>query len=273
MLNIKKILTNREIARLRVILHKELTKSSNSKYEATIHMFISDLETIAFHEHISSILYFLKAYRQKIDNTIKKKLEHKYFYFMKQDIANLNNALKKRIYKYKKNDHIKFLKMSQYFFSRFKHPLDLTEWNKHDYLNRVYLGLGFEFLLKAIYLKKGYVINKINLNLLKKEEINKPTIPVKSSKMRKKYLCSEVHELGYFIDTLEKITPTNVNSLKFEYGVKSGLKIVQKWRNSDIHVPTSQGYTNKDFMLIKSAYLNLYKLFLKGLVIPSLTLS
>ena len=125
-----------------------------------------------------------------------------------------------------------------------------------DYLNRVYLGLGFEFLLKSIFLKKGYVINKINKKGL--------AHPIRVGTIRKDDLDARTYELGYFIDLLLKIKPKNIDLRDYNYYIIWGLLIAQNWRNQDMHTPT--GYFSLDNIQshsIKTAYYSLYKLFLK----------
>jgi len=194
-----KVLTKKEIERLREILNKELPKPKNKKYSATLLMYIQDLGEIAFHEHYLSILYFLRFYRTKIDMKIKTKLQTAYKN-RTLDFEKYKQKVKQKFYRYKRKDYPTFLKKSEYFFSLYKNPFDFSNMRNKDYLNRVYLGLGFEFLLKAIFLKKGYIINKLNLSDL--------SHPVKQSLVRKADLNAKVYELGYFIDLLPKIKPS-----------------------------------------------------------------
>jgi len=232
---IRKVLTKKEIRRLREILNKELSKSKNQKYSATLLMYAKDLEDISFHEHYLSILYFLKCYRTKIDMSIKIKLRTAY-QNRTLDFEKYKQKVKQKFYRYKRKDYPAFLKKSQHFFSLYKNPFDFRNMRNKDYLNRVYLGLGFEFLLKAIFLKKGYVINKISRSGL--------SHPVKSSIVRRIDLDAKIYELGYFIDLLPKIKPDKIDVRNFNYYVMYGLIICQNWRNQDIHTPT--GYFSLD---------------------------
>ncbi|MEK6983880.1 MAG: hypothetical protein AABX33_04870 [Nanoarchaeota archaeon] len=257
---IGKVLTQRELTRLREILKIEVNKSENKKYYATLRMYIEDLGQISFHEHYISILYFMKYYRTKLDAKIKNKLQKAYDRRI-LDIEIYKKEVKQKFHKYTKKDFKLFLTKSQYFFSIYKNPFDLKNIKNKDYLNRVYLGLGFEFLLKSIFLKKGYVINKVMKKGL--------SHPVKSGRIKKKDLEAKTYEFGYFIDLLPKIKPSRIDIREFNYYVVYGLIITQNWRNQDIHTPT--GYFSLDNVqshCIKSTYYMLYKIFLKRVKIP-----
>jgi len=255
-----KVLTKKEIIRLREILNKELPKPKNRKYSATLLMYIQDLEEISFHEHYLSILYFLRFYRTKVDMKIKTKLRTAYKN-RTLDFEKYKQKIKQKFYKYKSKDYTLFLKKSEYFFSLYKDPFGFRNMRNKDYLNRVYLGLGFEFLLKAIFLKKGYIINKIKRSGLSR--------PVKPSLVRKADLDAKVYELGYFIDLLPKIKPSRIDIRDFNYYVMYGLIICQNWRNQDIHTPTGAfSLDNEQAGCIKTAYYYLYKLFLPKRKIP-----
>lgn len=257
---INQVLTKNEIKRLRWILNKEVNKPKNNKYYATLLMYIEDLEELSFHKHYSSLYYFLKYYKMNIDSMIKNKLRLAYDARV-FDIEIYRKKVKQKFHKYTKKDFKLFLNKSQYFFSLYKNPFNLKNMKNKDYLNRVYLGLGFEFLLKSIFLKKGYIINKINKSGL--------AHPVRLGVVRKNDLDAKTYELGYFIDLLPKIKPNNIDLRDYNYNVIYGLLIAQNWRNQDIHTPT--GYFSLDNIQshsINTAYYSLYKLFLKKLNIP-----
>jgi len=257
---IGKVLTKRELFRLRDVLNKEYSQPKNNKYSATLLMYIQDLEKVAFHEHYLSILYFLKYYRTTIDLTIKSKLRLTYNN-RTLDFEKYKEKVRQKFYKYTKKDYPLFLKRSQYFFSLYKNPMDFKNFRKNDYLNRIYLGLGFEFLLKSIFLKRGYVINKIKTNGFNQ--------PVKIGQVKKKDIKPETYELGHFIDLLPKIKPPKLDIRDFNYYVVYGVVIAQNWRNQDMHTPTGVfSLDNVQADCIKTAYYYLYKIFLKKESIP-----
>ena len=223
-------------------------------------MYIQNLETVSFHEHYLSILYFLKYYRTLIDMTIKSKLRVAYKN-RTLDFEKYKKRVKQNFYRYRKKDYPIFLKKAEYFFGLYKNPFDFKNMRDKDYLNRVYLGLGFEFLLKAIFLKNGFVINKISKKGL--------THPVKQKLILKKDIDAKVYELGYFIDALPKIKHSKIDDRDFNYYVMYGLIICQNWRNQDIHTPTG-GFSldNVQAECIRTAYYSLYQLFHKKHKIP-----
>ncbi|MFZ3077620.1 MAG: hypothetical protein WA139_04145 [Candidatus Aenigmatarchaeota archaeon] len=217
---VDRILSKCEINRLRIIIEIELKKPKNKKYYALLLMLIQDLEDISFHEHYASLLWFIRHYRTSTDIKIKNKLKNAYndrsFDFDKYKEKN-----KQKFYKYTKKDYSKFLNRSEYFFSLYKKPFDIKNMGNKDYLNRTYLGLCFEFLLKAIFLKKRYIINQIKIKGL--------SHPVKSGTVRIKDLDTKTYELGHFIDLLPKLKPDKVSMDDFNYYVMTGLFLCQTW--------------------------------------------
>lgn len=223
-------------------------------------MFIEELEGISFHEHYLSLLYFMKYYRSEIDTKIKKRLRIAYKDRI-IDVEEFKKRVRRKFHKYTKKDYALFLRKSKYFFSLFIYPFNLKKLKNNDYLNRVYLGLGFEFLLKAIFLKKGYIINKIH-----KKGLNHP---VRLGTLTRKFLDGKIYELGYFIDLLPKIKPKKVDIRDFNYYVIFGLIVTQIWRNQDIHTPTGLfEIDNVQWYALQSSYNSLYKLFLPRHPIP-----
>lgn len=253
------VLNKDELNRLKEILRLESSKLKNTKF--SIFNFIDDVGDITFYKYYLDILYFIKYYKKSIDNSIKKKLlgECKNRSF---DFDEYKEKVKQRFYMYTKNDYFKFLNRSEYFFSLYKNPLDIKNMRNEEYLNRTYLGLGFEFLLKAIFLRKGYIINQINIKGLKH--------PVKSGVVSiRNLLDTKTHVLGYFIDLLPKLKPNKVSMNDFNYYIMAGLFICQNWRNQDIHTPTELRNTDtKIEQYIKYSHDSLYEMFLHRIKIP-----
>lgn len=298
---IKSILSKKEINRLRDILNRELQKPSNQKYYARLMMYIDDLEQIAFHEYYLSILFFIKYYRKKIDISIKKKLldEYKNRTF---DLDKFRKEIRQKHYKYKQKDWKLFLAKSEYFFSLHKDAFDFTQHPNEAYLNRIHLGMGFEFLLKSIFLKKGYLINKYETiiynnsgklktkfkneqntikrlnkyNLIDSSTKNNITVkkitlkkPIKIGVLSKKFIKREVNELGYFINNLKEIKPSKIESKDFNYYILAGLLIAQSWRNQEMHIPISLRNTdNKIERYLKYSHDSLYKKLLPKIKVP-----
>ena len=140
---------------------------------------------------------------------------------------------------------------------------------RDSYLDRIYLGCGFEFLLKAIFLKKSFLINEVNYDLLARRNISKPTNPIKLGAIKKEFLKTKTKNLNYFIQQLSKIPHKNLESKYFNYYILAGLLIAQSWRNLDIHTPTGRRSTNNEFANhLKWSHDFLYKYFLPGVDIP-----
>ena len=148
---IKTLLTQPEINRLKEILRTECSKPEFSN--SSVGHYIESIEETTYHEFFKDILFFLKSYRKKIDINIKSKLkiglDQRNF-----DLENFQKRTKQKYYKFKKKDWKLFIKKSEYFFSLYEGPFNSFGIGNQDYLNRAYLGFGFEFLLKAIFLKK-----------------------------------------------------------------------------------------------------------------------
>ena len=153
------------------------------------------------------------------------------------------------------------MKRAEFLFDKYVYPF--PENKDENFLNRIYLGMGFEFLLKAIYLKNGILINEINSKALKKDKIPKQKFPIKLGSLKKKYLLTKTVSFEKLITNLNKITPKQVNNNDFQFYVELGLLIVQNWRNQDIHTPTAYfGIDSLQYKHISDAYYSIYKIFL-----------
>lgn len=293
---ISEILSKSEVKRLRMVLNNEFEKSKNEKYYATLLMYVQDLEDISFHKHYSSLLWFIRYYRTSMDIRIKNKLNEAY----KNRTFNIDEYqenIRQKFYRYTKKDYPAFLKRSEYFFSIYKKPFDMKNKENEAYLNRAYLGLGFEFLLKAIFLKKGYLINRIkqaesklkhtiklgadrikdvdsktyelgyNIDLLPEKITIKR--PIKLSAVRIKDMDRKTYEFGHLIDLLPKLKPNKITVNDFNYYIMAGLFLCQSWRNQDIHTPRgSSSIDNAQVDYINSARHFLYELYLPRVQYP-----
>jgi len=244
----------------------------------------------------------LKGYKKSEDIRIKEKIK-KCIDEWAFDLKDFEQKLSQSDYKYKQKDWKIFFDRAGYFFELHKGiRKSFLDRDKYYYLDRVYLGCGFEFLLKAVFLKKGYLINKYesqiddnNGQLKNKFNSEQNTInklmtnslieisnnnniqirkitqkaPIKIWMLTKPFLKRHVQELGYFIDRINKIKPSNVEDKYFDYYVLAGLKIAQSWRNQDIHTPTGLRRTNGEYQnLLKYSHDILYKLFFPKEKIP-----
>lgn len=265
---IKSILTKNELKRVREIYQKELPKIIEDTAVSLYNEDFIDATCCNYHKWI---LKYMKNYKSKKDGIIKSKIKDaiKNWSF---DLSKFEDELKQPFYKYKQKDWIKFLKTSEYFFSLHKGlSKAFFEKERDYYLDRVYLGCGFEFLLKAIFLKKGYLINKtISRQEFQNLGINIPQHPIKLGQFKKQHIQSKVNDFNYFIDQLKKIKPQNIEEKYFDYYILAGLKIAQSWRNQDIHIPTGLRQTNNIYENhLKWSHYFLYKHFLPKIKIPS----
>lgn len=264
---IKSILSKAELNRLKDILRQEHSKPQNTHY--AIFHFIDDVGDITYYQYYLSILYFVKNHKKRIDNSIKKKLlqEYENRSFILDDFR---RKIRQKYYKYKQKDWKFFIEKSEYFFSLPEDTLNLSNRHSMDFMDRIYLGMGFEFLLKAIFLKKGYLINKtVDIKIFKKNGKIKPKESIKLGELTKKFIRTETSSLGYFINNLPKIKPAKFKLVDFEYQILAGLLIVQCWRNQEVHIPVGLRRTdNKIEQHIKYSHDLLYKIFLPKRNVP-----
>jgi len=258
---IKSILTKSELKRIKEIYQKELPKIIKDEAVTLYNEDFIDAICCDYHKWF---LKYMKNYNSKKDKLIKSKIKNaiKNWSF---DFGQFEEKLKQPFHKYKKKDWTKFLKISEYFFNLHKGlAKSILEKERDYYLDRIYLGCGFEFLLKAIFLRKGYLINKISSRSeFQNLGLTIPQHPIKLGQLTKQLIKSEINNFNYFIDQLNKIKPQRVEQKYFDYYILAGLKIAQSWRNQDIHIPAGLRRTTGEYENhLKWAHDYLYKLFL-----------
>lgn len=92
---------------------------------------------------------------------------------------------------------------------------------------RLFIGIGIELLLKAIYLKYGFPINKVDRN-----QPNAPVFPFTFSQAKRvRLLVDNTYMLNDLISKLPRVPP-----LRGLTGVSKGLKIAKVFRNKEGHV-------------------------------------
>lgn len=107
---------------------------------------------------------------------------------------------------------------------------------------RLFIGIGTELLLKSLFLKNDYCINKI-----KRGKTPNPNKPTKFSTITDLNFLnpSDTYTLNSFIDNISKVIAAD-NHSEFE----KGLKIAKVFRNKEGHVavlwhkPDRQNYTD-----------------------------
>ena len=118
---------------------------------------------------------------------------------------------------------------------------------------RLFLGIGCELFLKAIYLKNGYCINKL------KSGSNKNNSPIhKLSSLNIETINSnDTFSIGPLIDKLDKVFEID----KFDK-VKRGLQIAMTFRNKEGHVTfPSHEFNDSNYKDISDAIILLYHQF------------
>lgn len=94
---------------------------------------------------------------------------------------------------------------------------------------RLFIGIGTELILKALYLKNGYAINRLE----KGNKALKFPFTMKDA-VGQRLLEDETFQLGILIDHVE-----NVIVLNDRKTILKGLKIAKVFRNKEGHVVTS----------------------------------
>jgi hypothetical protein len=120
---------------------------------------------------------------------------------------------------------------------------------------RLFIGIGTELLLKSVYLKNGYCINKV------KKGVTNPGKPKKFVEISMTdYDDGDTHTLGSLIDNLKEIIPCDKQLLK-------GLKIAKVFRNKEGHVATLwHTYEEENYSDIEHSIIEIYdKCFGKNL--------
>jgi hypothetical protein len=114
---------------------------------------------------------------------------------------------------------------------------------------RLLIGIGAELLLKAIYLKGGYCINKPPKHCAL-------TIPFKPAEAAGVNLdAADTFTLNQLIDGLKKVVTLQKSTI-----VTDGLKIAKVFRSKEGHVVTSaHAFDPKNFRAIEKALISLYE--------------
>ncbi len=91
---------------------------------------------------------------------------------------------------------------------------------------RLFIGIGTELLLKAIYLKHGFAINKLDKN-----QANAPDFPFTFEQAQRfRLLEDKTYMLDDLINKLQSVPP-----LRGLSGVSRGLKVAKVFRNKEGH--------------------------------------
>ena len=160
---------------------------------------------------------------------------------------------------FRRGDYEVFKRLADYYFRTaatlkkkdIKAPQIYKLWIR-NVTKRLYIGIATELLLKAIYLKNGYNINKpLKGGLIK--------FPEKICKLNKKILNpSETYSLNQLIDNLWKVLEKPMQKHK---EIVEGLKICKVYRNKEGHIAVYRHYFNSShFTQIENSIKLIYKI-------------
>ncbi len=120
---------------------------------------------------------------------------------------------------------------------------------------RVCLGIATELMVKATYLKQGYMINRHN-------KPNTPNI-VRIGTIDDQYIIMKTHDFSFLIKKLDSILPEH--EYNFEQDIRKGLELARIWRNTNTHgVIGRHIQVGNDYYLINNSIAIINNLVLKG---------
>jgi hypothetical protein len=127
------------------------------------------------------------------------------------------------------------------------HDLKLLARNSQK---RLFIGVGTELVLKALYLKNGYAINRPESG----NKVLKFPFTLKDA-VGQRLLEDETFQLGILIDHIEKVIVLNDSKT-----ILKGFKIAKVFRNKEGHVVTSShAFNPSNYRDIESALRELYR--------------
>lgn len=171
---------------------------------------------------------------------------------------------------YGKEDYKLFKKNAEKFFSLFREysstnkttsltKKGLKKFIRDELISRIFLGIGCELLVKSVYLKKGYLINRV---------LNKPENKVFPYRM--KVITIENIDSGnteFFRklnSNLHKLMPKRVKLHDYNRLIKKGLEIARIWRNKDTHIGGGYHRQSMEIHDIGNAVHNIYFIFYRS---------
>ena len=163
-----------------------------------------------------------------------------------------------KIFSAELKDWTPFKQMADYYLKTSAHlltdnidsPEPLKLWLR-NVQKRLSIGIATELILKAIYLKNGYNINKPNDGI-------KIGFPSKIKSLTKQELNpSDTYGLNILIQHISKIIDLDENSEK----IMEGLKISKVFRNKEGHVAVHwHNFERKDYDRIEFSLTELFRL-------------
>lgn len=179
--------------------------------------------------------------------------------YILKNIVSLEQEIKSQFSKlFKETDWKSFKTSADYYFklaAKLKnYDIETDENNKLRIRNarkRLYLGVATELLIKAVYLKKGFNINKV------KRDTKKIEFPKLITNIDITYELDKTntYTLGDIIDHFNKIE-SSINTK-----IKRGLIICKVFRNKEGHISVlKQKYDPQNYRDIEFSIIEIYKI-------------
>ena len=144
------------------------------------------------------------------------------------------NQTKEKLHDYAKRLIVKsgyysLSKMMQISFKELGNPFNYLHFNRD--LDKIYLGLGMEFLMKALYLHKGHVIHKVNNNA-------RNPIRIENLQRTDNIDYDWTISFNHLKNNIHLIINNNIQTYT------EALTIIQNWRNGLVHQAIDPGEEN-----------------------------
>lgn len=160
---------------------------------------------------------------------------------------------------YTSEDWVLFKRRADFYFENAAKILkkDISYCDNNDKLlfrninKRLYLGIACELLVKAVYLKNGFSINKFLDNNKK--------FPQKFSDVNDEELNkTNCFTFDWCIQNLNKVVAWDVSSRGV---VEKGLKIAKVFRNKEVHgIVSNHSYNPESYRIIEESVILVYEL-------------
>jgi hypothetical protein len=157
-------------------------------------------------------------------------------------------------------DAVLFKKMAESYLRQ------AAELRKKDFVNapsnlkllfrncekRLFIGVAIELLLKAIYLSRGYCINRASGN--------SPDWPYTIVQLKKCGIMPDPNQTWQLNDLIQQLDDSIVALGDDKEEVVEGLKIAKVFRNKEGHIVTAtHQYNSEDYRAVERALILLYK--------------
>lgn len=162
---------------------------------------------------------------------------------------------------FKKSDWVLFKESADYYFESatyllkndIKYGSESHRLLRRNIQKRLFIGIACELLIKAVYLKNGYVINKFKNS----KDTEKMTFPFKYSEICIDDLKDDdTFSFNQVIDGLVKIHSFNED----KKSVLDGLKVSKVFRNKEGHTVTYRhNFQSENYSMIEKSVTIIYR--------------